>query len=355
MTAVLSSGGHFLPFEQFQMNDHGANDAWRRQYVQQMSVPANHWQDNSNSMPIMTHGMLENDLRMFQSAADATTFDASYSNNHHQQQAHHHINTQLVSPRLAFPPDASWGSDMEINTPSTAGFPSNIDDGYTTMRHTSAMSSNNHLNLPHSHHERALSNGDSPNSSYSGISQPSQYLASVEQPLPEPTHLRTQRPGIMRAITAPENIVTQRRHDTLSPPIKRSTSDDEDVGIADDDDDYMPSASNLKAASSSAARGRKRQRIPHTAVERRYRENLNAHLDKLRQTVPSLATLNRGPVLGKGKGEGDAAGPKPSKCEILNGAIEHIGALGKENHALKMESKALRARLDELERWLAQR
>lgn len=48
-------------------------------------------------------------------------------------------------------------------------------------------------------------------------------------------------------------------------------------------------------------------------------------------------------------------GVKPSKCEILNGAIEHIGALGKENSALKTECKALKSRLEDLERWLPHR
>jgi hypothetical protein len=81
-------------------------------------------------------------------------------------------------------------------------------------------------------------------------------------------------------------------------------------------------------------------------VERRYRENLNAHLDKLRQTVPTLA--RRGVDGAKGEG---GQGVKPSKCEILNGAIEHIGALSKEVNDLKAENEALRARVDQMQNW----
>ena len=50
------------------------------------------------------------------------------------------------------------------------------------------------------------------------------------------------------------------------------------------------------------------------------------------------------------KGEG-GQGVKPSKCEILNGAIEHIGALTKEVSDLKAENAALRARVDQMQNW----
>ena len=109
----------------------------------------------------------------------------------------------------------------------------------------------------------------------------------------------------------------------------------------DDDEDYMPSEDPKHT------RSRKRQRIPHTAVERRYRENLNGHLDKLRQAVPALAA-RKGP---DGKGIEGGQGVKPSKCEILNGAIEHIGALDKEIVDLKSENQAMRARIEQLQSW----
>ena len=76
---------------------------------------------------------------------------------------------------------------------------------------------------------------------------------------------------------------------------------------------------------------------------------MNAHLDKLRQTVPSLASKRSAGASKPGDGLGE--GVKPSKCEILNGAIEHIGAVERENSALRDEVKELRARVEDLQRW----
>lgn len=114
------------------------------------------------------------------------------------------------------------------------------------------------------------------------------------------------------------------------------------------------------SSSKQQLRGRKRQRIPHTAVERRYRENLNAHLDKLRLTVPAFARRGSGgggiEIGGAKAGEhGESGGVKPSKCEVLTGAIEHIGALDRENKGLRGEVERLKARVEELEGWPAER
>lgn len=76
-------------------------------------------------------------------------------------------------------------------------------------------------------------------------------------------------------------------------------------------------------------RGRPRKRIPHTAVERRYRENLNAHLEKLRAAVPNLTSAQR-------RKSSDGSDPlKPSKCEVLMGAVDYIQRLEAENERLK--------------------
>jgi len=98
----------------------------------------------------------------------------------------------------------------------------------------------------------------------------------------------------------------------------------------------------------SPKRSRKRQRIPHTAVERRYRENLNAHLEKLRQHVPTLAA-KKGFGAGAVVDQGESG--KPSKCEILSSAIEHIDSLGRENAGLSHEVQALRIQVAELATW----
>ena len=124
-------------------------------------------------------------------------------------------------------------------------------------------------------------------------------------------------------------------------PVDGSLTAKHRLVLSDYDDDDAHSPDGARAGSKSPPRrGRKRQRIPHTAVERRYRENLNAHLDKLRQNVPALAC-----------GAGDAGdGAKPSKCEVLNGAIEYIGTLSREKNALEVKVGDLEAALAKYER-----
>ncbi|EME48136.1 hypothetical protein DOTSEDRAFT_123136 [Dothistroma septosporum NZE10] len=299
------------------------SDVWRRQHYHQMSLPAidhHYWSDVQGSNLGSVHEM---DMRF------SGEYEPSFSGD-------------LISPPMGgYVPDSTWGSDMEIGTPSTTagGFPNDSIDGYHNMRHTGNPS--HHLNFPpRATHDHLPSSTQSPRSSHDGISPHLSYAKA-----PEPTTIKKEdRPNLIRSVTAPEprprraTIVGS----SVTPSIKRSGSEDED-------DDYVPSGHPSHPHDPSKPRGRKRQRIPHTAVERRYRENLNAHLDKLRQNVPSLASKR---PAGAGKGnDGIGEGVKPSKCEILNGAIEHIGALGKENAALEMEVIALRSRLEHLERW----
>jgi hypothetical protein len=87
------------------------------------------------------------------------------------------------------------------------------------------------------------------------------------------------------------------------------------------------SGSVQRTAVKEGRRGRKR--IPHTAVERRYRENLNLHLENLRHAVPHVQAAQR-------RRASDANDPmKPSKCEVLVGALEYIKRLESENKELR--------------------
>lgn len=69
-----------------------------------------------------------------------------------------------------------------------------------------------------------------------------------------------------------------------------------------------------------------RQREHHTAVEQRYRKNLNEQFNNLRSAVPDIQTSQP-------QRAGQPA--KPSKCEVLAGAVDYIRRLEEENQRLK--------------------
>lgn len=259
----------------------------------------------------------------------------------------------LISP--GFPPESTW-SDMDIGTPSY-GSPNDPLDSYSQ-----SQTDNTRLRLPSNatakHHTPSLSphlDGPDPMS-----------LDQHHQPQARPS-----LPG--RSQTAPAGKNPHSTKSSKDPTIKSSISDENE---AESDEDFVPSSESATKhlahpahatnPTTASNRGRKRQRIPHTAVERRYRENLNAHLERLRQAVPSLATssgtLNSShahvnalpgptPTGAPGLNSGVGESARPSKCEILNGAIEHIGAVERENAVLRGECEGLRRRVREVEGW----
>ena len=217
----------------------------------------------------------------------------------------HHV----PSPHIGYPV-----SDM--GTPSSHG-PQDAGEPYHGP-HVSGM---------HLYPNHGPGTMHSPHSSISAISP---QHTPLESP---PAVTYNGKPQLARLNSAPEpgDIKTTRSNK------HRGSSEEED-------ENYSP----------GTKRGRKRQRIPHTAVERRYRENLNAHLEKLRQTVPTLAARK-----GAAGGKGDGEGVKPSKCEILHSAIEFIGAREKDIAAkdkriadLTADNAALRANLEQMRNWI---
>ncbi|KAF2460300.1 hypothetical protein BDY21DRAFT_161102 [Lineolata rhizophorae] len=71
------------------------------------------------------------------------------------------------------------------------------------------------------------------------------------------------------------------------------------------------------------------RRLPHNQVERKYREGLNAQLERLRHAVPTLP-------------QGENVAQKPSKAMVLAAAIEYIHGLENERDTLLDEVEQLR-------------
>lgn len=90
-------------------------------------------------------------------------------------------------------------------------------------------------------------------------------------------------------------------------------------------------------SSDSNSRGYHKMQIsnrqPHSKVERKYREGLNAGLERLRIAVPTLPRCDSQIGL-----------PKPSKATVLAAAIDYIHKIEMERDRLQLENKMLKTR-----------
>ncbi|KAF2263202.1 hypothetical protein CC78DRAFT_288130 [Lojkania enalia] len=93
------------------------------------------------------------------------------------------------------------------------------------------------------------------------------------------------------------------------------------------------STSDATSTSNASAKVRTAQRLPHNQVERKYREGLNAELERLRRAVPSLIQCDSSDI---------TAPPKPSKATILASAIDYIKKIEHERDMLLEENEGLR-------------
>lgn len=87
---------------------------------------------------------------------------------------------------------------------------------------------------------------------------------------------------------------------------------------------------------SDSSRSRKsgiNKRQPHHEVERKYREGLNAGLERLRMSVPTLLHLD--------SQSGDSL-PRPSKATVLASAIDYIQQVEMECDRLRKENEILK-------------
>nr|POE53463.1 hypothetical protein CFP56_28685 [Quercus suber] len=298
--------GNDLGRHLFEMSD-GREDYWRAQqyygHQQNPTILTSQWLNTGQPDLPQMMGMQDIDLRMFEND-DSLEID-SYSND---------TNLPLVPLALDhhYDPNRQLSVGRETSISSDLHFPTVLDNpGFGIVHDIDTIRqyqpSNQRVIIQAAAHSR--------HSSQSVV---------VPEPFshtPAPQSNIEQRPILSRSITAPE----QRQYHSLTADHNLAPRSGSEEG----DNDSIPQE-EIKM------RGRKRQRIPHTAVERRYRENLNAHLDDLRLLIP---TFNRRPAGQTKPGEHGDNGIKPSKCEVLKGAMEYIMMLEKENALLKDEVK----------------
>jgi len=85
---------------------------------------------------------------------------------------------------------------------------------------------------------------------------------------------------------------------------------------------------------STSRKSRVSKRQPHNEVERKYREGLNAELERLRMAIPTLPQWDSQSLNGP---------PKPSKATVLASAIDYIHKMELERDRLQRENEVLRA------------
>lgn len=83
----------------------------------------------------------------------------------------------------------------------------------------------------------------------------------------------------------------------------------------------------------SSRKSRISKRQPHNEVEKKYREGLNAELERLRMAVPTLPSWDPDCLNGP---------PKPSKATVLASAIDYIHKMEHERDRLRHENEVLR-------------
>lgn len=87
------------------------------------------------------------------------------------------------------------------------------------------------------------------------------------------------------------------------------------------------------SSSSSSSKPQQPQRTPHNEVERKYRLGLNAELERLRQTIPTLPQPDPNSL---------SAPPRPSKATVLASAVDYIKAIERDVEDLEQENERLR-------------
>jgi len=90
---------------------------------------------------------------------------------------------------------------------------------------------------------------------------------------------------------------------------------------------------NRSASETSPSKNAVSQRVPHNQVERKYRQMLNAEMERLRNNVPTLPQHDGASLAGP---------PKPSKATVLAAAVDYIKRLEAETERLTEENEGLK-------------
>ena len=90
---------------------------------------------------------------------------------------------------------------------------------------------------------------------------------------------------------------------------------------------------NRRASEGGSSKNMLKKRVPHSEVERRYRQALNAEMERLRVNVPTLSQHSGTSFVGP---------PKPSKATVLAAAVNYIETLEAETKRLIEENGKLK-------------
>lgn len=128
-------------------------------------------------------------------------------------------------------------------------------------------------------------------------------------------------------------------------PLSPVEDQEEEIRAQDEDEeDVLESQPKKKRGrpklnrqeSSSSSKGKVSQRVPHNQVERKYRETLNAEMERLRVNIPTLPQHD---------GSSLAGPPRPSKATVLSAAVDYIKQLEAETERLAEQNENLRSGL----------
>ena len=187
-----------------------------------------------------------------------------------------------------------------------------------------------------------------PNPSYTGTTDNMQYYVHSDDPMPSPTaHINTFIPKASEYSTP---VQTTSPPSPVDPLWNRKFSINQEAYGSEDmlssscsspaatkaiHSEYpslrkrgRPRKSSSSSSCSSTTSEARSTRLPHAAIERKYREGMNAALDRLRRVVATLPQDND---------SGNSKSTRLSKPMIIVGAIEYIESLEREK-ALQQET-----------------